>query len=101
MSSTGLSLSGKGAVVTGGGSGIGLACARALVLDGASVTLVGRTEEETVVLAFDLYDTVLDREADRLDVDGIRHVFDRDSGATRQRALRGEGVAALRDSLRL
>ncbi|HSL58034.1 MAG TPA: SDR family oxidoreductase [Acidimicrobiales bacterium] len=44
MSSTGLPLSGKGAVVTGGGSGIGLACARALVLDGASVTLVGRTE---------------------------------------------------------
>lgn len=43
MSSTGLPLSGKGAVVTGGGSGIGAACARTLLLDGASVTLVGRT----------------------------------------------------------
>jgi NAD(P)-dependent dehydrogenase (short-subunit alcohol dehydrogenase family) len=43
MSSTGLPLSGKGAIVTGGGSGIGAACARALLVDGASVTLVGRT----------------------------------------------------------
>jgi NAD(P)-dependent dehydrogenase (short-subunit alcohol dehydrogenase family) len=44
MSSTGLSLSGMGAYVTGGGSGIGLATARALLRDGASVTIVGRTE---------------------------------------------------------
>lgn len=44
MTSTGLPLSGKGAYVTGGGSGIGLACARALLVDGASVTIVGRTE---------------------------------------------------------
>lgn len=32
------------ALITGGGSGIGLACASALVADGASVMLVGRTE---------------------------------------------------------
>jgi NAD(P)-dependent dehydrogenase (short-subunit alcohol dehydrogenase family) len=44
MTSTGLPLSGKGAYVTGGGSGIGLASARALLVDGASVTIVGRTE---------------------------------------------------------
>lgn len=44
MSSTGLPLSGKGAYVTGGGSGIGLAAARALLRGGASVTIVGRTE---------------------------------------------------------
>jgi NAD(P)-dependent dehydrogenase (short-subunit alcohol dehydrogenase family) len=44
MSSSGLQLSGKAAYVTGGGSGIGLASARALVRDGASVTIVGRTE---------------------------------------------------------
>jgi NAD(P)-dependent dehydrogenase (short-subunit alcohol dehydrogenase family) len=43
MTSTGLPLSGRAAIVTGGGSGIGLASARALVRDGASVTLVGRT----------------------------------------------------------
>jgi NAD(P)-dependent dehydrogenase (short-subunit alcohol dehydrogenase family) len=37
-------LAGKAALVTGGGSGIGLACARALLRDGASVTIMGRTE---------------------------------------------------------
>jgi NAD(P)-dependent dehydrogenase (short-subunit alcohol dehydrogenase family) len=40
-----LPLSGTAAIVTGGGSGIGLGCALALAADGASVTLVGRTEE--------------------------------------------------------
>jgi NAD(P)-dependent dehydrogenase (short-subunit alcohol dehydrogenase family) len=38
-------LAGTGALVTGGGSGIGLACARHLLRDGASVTIVGRTED--------------------------------------------------------
>ncbi len=37
-------LSGQHALITGGGSGIGLACAEAFVADGAHVTLVGRTE---------------------------------------------------------
>lgn len=41
-----LSLKGKGALVTGGGSGIGLACARTLLAAGASVTIVGRTEDK-------------------------------------------------------
>ena len=36
-------LSGQSALVTGGGSGIGLACARRLGLDGAAVVLAGRT----------------------------------------------------------
>jgi NAD(P)-dependent dehydrogenase (short-subunit alcohol dehydrogenase family) len=38
-------LEGFAALVTGGGSGIGLGCARRLVVDGASVTIVGRTED--------------------------------------------------------
>lgn len=37
-------LEGVGALVTGGGSGIGLGCARRLAADGATVTVLGRTE---------------------------------------------------------
>lgn len=38
-------LRGQAAFVTGGGSGIGLACAMALVRDGATVTIAGRSED--------------------------------------------------------
>ena len=38
-------LLGSNALVTGGGSGLGLACAARLRADGATVTIVGRTEE--------------------------------------------------------
>lgn len=40
-----LALAATSVLVTGGGSGIGLACARRLAADGASVTLVGRDED--------------------------------------------------------
>ncbi len=40
-----LALEGKFALVTGGGSGIGLACARRLLRDGATVTIAGRSED--------------------------------------------------------
>ena len=39
-------LEGKAALVTGGGSGIGLACARHLLRDGATVTIAGRNEDK-------------------------------------------------------
>ncbi|UDY35374.1 SDR family oxidoreductase [Dermatobacter hominis] len=42
---TDLVLGGTAALVTGGGSGIGLESARRLVADGAAVTIMGRTEE--------------------------------------------------------
>jgi NAD(P)-dependent dehydrogenase (short-subunit alcohol dehydrogenase family) len=45
---------GKRALVTGGGSGIGLATARHLVEGGAAVTLMGRTEERLRAAAAEL-----------------------------------------------
>ena len=44
-------LAGKAALVTGGGSGIGLGCARALVRDGCHVTIMGRSEARLVEAA--------------------------------------------------
>ena len=41
-----LPLRGQAAFITGGGSGIGLACARWFVRDGCSVTIAGRTESK-------------------------------------------------------
>jgi 7-alpha-hydroxysteroid dehydrogenase len=44
-------LEGKSVIVTGGGTGIGAACARRLAADGASVTICGRTEDKLVKIA--------------------------------------------------
>jgi NAD(P)-dependent dehydrogenase (short-subunit alcohol dehydrogenase family) len=45
------SLDGYSVLVTGGGSGIGYACAERLVADGAAVTICGRTPERLVAAA--------------------------------------------------
>jgi NAD(P)-dependent dehydrogenase (short-subunit alcohol dehydrogenase family) len=49
-----LVLSGQSAFITGGGSGIGLACARHLLRDGASVTIAGRTQARVDAAAEEL-----------------------------------------------
>jgi len=41
-------LTGQHAIITGGGSGIGLACAEVFLSQGAQVTLVGRTESRLI-----------------------------------------------------
>jgi NAD(P)-dependent dehydrogenase (short-subunit alcohol dehydrogenase family) len=47
-------LDGRAVLVTGGGSGIGLACARRLAADGAVVTICGRSEERLAAAVDDL-----------------------------------------------
>jgi NAD(P)-dependent dehydrogenase (short-subunit alcohol dehydrogenase family) len=47
----GQDLAGYSALVTGGGSGIGLACAVRLAVDGAAVTIAGRSEERLAAAA--------------------------------------------------
>jgi NAD(P)-dependent dehydrogenase (short-subunit alcohol dehydrogenase family) len=49
-----LVLAGQAALITGGGSGIGLGCARHLLRDGASVTLAGRSPERLEAAAIEL-----------------------------------------------
>lgn len=46
-----MSLESKVALVTGGGRGIGAACARRLAAEGASVVVTGRTESEIAAIA--------------------------------------------------
>ena len=47
-------LKGKNAFVTGGGSGIGLACAKAFAADGANVLIMGRNAEKLAAAADEL-----------------------------------------------
>lgn len=56
-----LPLRGKRALVTGGGSGIGLATATLLAADGATVTIAGRTGEKLRVAADELDDGAVHR----------------------------------------
>jgi carboxylate-amine ligase len=62
---------------------------------GRDASFVRRDGSGTIAL-----DRVIEREADRLGVEGVLEVLDREGGATRQRRMREEsGVDALCDSL--
>ena len=64
---------------------------------GHDATLLSRDFEETLALG-----ELVEREASRLDVAGLRGIYERESGATRQRRLRDDsGVDALCESLLL
>ncbi|ELY53886.1 carboxylate-amine ligase [Natronococcus amylolyticus DSM 10524] len=64
---------------------------------GQDVSLIDRDLEGTVDLG-----ELVDRECERLGIDGIREVYERESGAERQRRLReNEGTDALCESLLL
>ena len=47
-------LKNKNAFITGGGTGIGLACAKAFAADGANVLIMGRSEEKLEKAAIEL-----------------------------------------------
>lgn len=83
----------QAALVTGGGSGIGLACARALLRDGASVTVAGRGEER-------LLQAVDELRADAPDGAQVAHVVC-DVAVEDQVAAAAERAASLTGSLQL
>lgn len=65
-------LAGKAALVTGGGSGIGLACAKALAADGAAVTIAGRSQERLNQALAELGETATAAVCDVADEDQVR-----------------------------
>jgi len=53
-------ITGKSALITGGGSGIGLATAKHLAAEGAHVTICGRTEDKLVAAVAEIADAAAD-----------------------------------------
>lgn len=70
-----MTLKGKHALITGGGTGIGLAIAKALHAAGAVVTITGRRPEvlENAAAANGLHELVMDVQNEASVVDGIAH----------------------------
>ena len=75
-------LGGQVAIVTGGGTGIGAATARAIVAAGGSVAICGRRPEPLAVVADDLGERCLARPCDVREPDQVAGVPRRGRGAT-------------------
>src|SRR4051812_20694304 len=73
-----MNLSGKAALVTGGGSGIGLAIAHALAAEGCRVAIAGRRGEvlREAAAAWKGKPTILTHECDVADRESVRRLFD-------------------------
>ena len=67
-------LAGRHAIVTGGGTGIGAAIARALAAEGAKLTLVGRRREPLEDVASGDFDALV-APADVTDADQVKRAF--------------------------
>jgi NAD(P)-dependent dehydrogenase (short-subunit alcohol dehydrogenase family) len=93
---------GRGVVISGGTSGIGLACARRLHEEGARVWILG-TSEQTVQAALAQLPTeirgsvcdVSDEQAVETAVEAVSRVFGRIDVAVCNAGIDGQGVAAL------
>ena len=72
-----LGLSGHRAIVTGASRGIGLACARTLVAEGARVALVARSADDLAAAAADVGGTTLTVPTDTTDDAAVRALVDR------------------------
>ncbi|MBV9412427.1 MAG: SDR family oxidoreductase [Acidimicrobiia bacterium] len=77
-----MTLDGMAAFVTGGGSGIGLACAQRLVDDGAVVTICGRTEQRLADAAAAIGDRCTYVVADIADEDAVAGAAEQAASAT-------------------
>jgi NAD(P)-dependent dehydrogenase (short-subunit alcohol dehydrogenase family) len=73
-------LKGKIGIVTGAGSGIGRACAEALVREGAQVALVGRRKDRVEVVARELGDRAFAIAGDVSANDDLRRLLDQTVG---------------------
>jgi NAD(P)-dependent dehydrogenase (short-subunit alcohol dehydrogenase family) len=67
----------KTAIITGGGSGIGLATARAFCKEGAKVVLFGRQKDKLVSAANELGDSVLTIQGDMTHNDDLDHLINK------------------------
>ncbi|MEP3275961.1 MAG: SDR family oxidoreductase [Stappiaceae bacterium] len=99
-------LKGRHALVTGGGSGVGAAVARALAENGASVTVCGRRKEPLAVLA-DEYELIFAHPCDVTDEQSVSALYDTAQGERGQfdivvaNAGLAESMPAHRQSLAL